>query len=80
MSKTQVKTIAYLLGTAELDGGEFHGICLHFAEEFSHDPEFGVAEFLAACLEARNNCHMSIEKLDGIQVTIALNTGTGGVA
>ena len=80
MSKTRAKTIAFLLGTAELDGEEFHSICLHFAEELSYDPQFGVAEFLAACLEARNNCHMSIDKMDGIQVSLAINAGTGGIA
>lgn len=80
MSQARAKTIAYLLGTADLEGSDFHSICLHFAEELSHDPKFGVAEFLAACLEARNNSHMSIDKMDGIQVGIALNSGTGGVA
>ena len=78
--KARATTIALLLGTADLEGSDFHGICLHFAEELSHDPQFGVAEFLAACLEARNNSHMSIDKMDGIQVSLAINAGTGGIA
>lgn len=77
---TMAKVLAHLLGTADLDGEAFHSICLHFAEELAHDPRFQVADFLAACLVARNNSHMSIDQMDGIQVSIALESGRGGVA
>ena len=78
--KTKMKTIAYLLGTADLESEDFHGICLHFVEEFCMDPAFEVAEFLAACTAARNGCYLSVSNADKIQITIALSSGNGGVA